>query len=75
MSSQTNEFNAGEQDPATATANDGENEPAVDHGLGEQDEDADFVLCRGRKRVRGLQGQGTHSRKRTSLVGINQTFF
>ena len=109
MSSQTNEFNAGEQDPATAndrdrsdpatatqrpsdrdpatprpsdrdrsdpaTANNGENVPAVDHGLGEQDEDADFVLCRGRKRVRGLQGQGTHSRKRTSLVGINQTCF
>ena len=76
MTNQSSESNAGESDPATATANDEENEeePAVDHGLGEQDEDMDFVLCRGRKRVRGLQGQGTHSRKRTSLVGINHTF-
>ena len=77
MLNQSSESNAGESDPATATAYDEENEeePAVDHGLGEHDEDVEFVFCRGRKRrrkrVRGLQG---HSRKRTSLVGINHTF-
>ena len=76
MSNKSSESNAGESDPATATANDEEHEeePAVDHGLGEHDEDVDFVLCRGRKRARGLQAQGTHFQKRSSLVGINHTF-
>ena len=70
MSNQSSESNAGETDPATATAN---NEPAVDHGLGEQDEDVDFVLCRGRKRVRGLRDKGLtlESVLRSSVLTIH----
>ena len=64
-----------EQNPPPAPTGEGEapvnTSAANNHGLGTQDADEGFVLERGRKRKRGLDGQTSQPqiRKRASVVG------